>query len=51
MSIPLRRVGRFVAAALAVWLATAPVLSAAERREPLGGGAGRVQGVRGDELA
>lgn len=37
MSMQSRRVGRFVAAALAVWLATAPVLSAAERREPLGG--------------
>lgn len=37
MSIQLRRVGRFVAAALAVWLATSPVLSAAaQRREPPG---------------
>jgi hypothetical protein len=31
-----RRISRFVAAALAVWLATAPALSAAQRRQPLG---------------
>lgn len=40
MSIVFRRAGRFVAAALAVWLVTSPVLSAAaqsgKRREPPG---------------
>ena len=34
MSIHFRRVGRFVAAALAVWLATSPVLSAAAPSRP-----------------
>ncbi|HEX2224690.1 MAG TPA: hypothetical protein VHN15_10840 [Thermoanaerobaculia bacterium] len=36
MSICSRRIGRFVAAALALWLATSPVLSAASRHHPLG---------------